>query len=216
MINKELKGLLGGIGAYASSYIYEKTLDYTRPKRHDKDYPNLLIYNLTCNHLDKSNFDNEEALLEINHGIKTLTLAGCERIWIGCNSVHSFLNKLDNGKIVNWPKQFINSSQTDKIMLLCSQHTRDTDFYSNLVDKNQTLFYPTQKEQEELNEMILAAIQNKITKSDINNFQRILSKYNKMTIAICCTELSIIYLKLNHKYPNIIDSCDYIAKELSQ
>lgn len=213
MITKELRGLLGGIGAYASSYIYQKSLDYTRNKKHDNDYPNLLIYNLPCNHLKGDNFDTEEAREEIEQGLDVLRKAGCEKIWIGCNSVHSFINKINNHKVINWTPEFIKSAQKKDVLLLASNHTKESKFYELNTDK--TILYPTIKEQKEIEQMIDKAITNRIHNQEITKFQQILNKYNQFSIAIACTELSIVYSKINHKYSNVIDSCEYIAKEIS-
>lgn len=214
MIKKELKGLLGGIGAYASSHIYQMVLDYTRPKLLDSDFPNLIIYNLPCSFLNQENYENSGTIEEINHGIKVLNQAGTKKIYIGCNSIHSFIDKLDSKNVIDWTKDFINTSPSNNIMILGSKHTVNSNFYEPLLRKEQNIHYPTIKEQETINNLIVLAIQNKITKTEIDKFQGLLSKYNKFTIAICCTELSIIYFKLNHKYPNVIDSCDFIAKEI--
>lgn len=214
MINKELKGLLGGIGSYASSFIYQKALDYTRNKNHDKDYPNLLVYNLPCTSLIGENYETKESMLEIEQGLDILRNAGCKKIWIGCNSVHSFINNINNTYVIDWTKQLLTNLSTDNVLVLCSRHTRNTGLYEKNSNKN--IYYPSDTEQKELDTMILKAIKNKIHQQEIDQLRRTLSKYNKMNIAIACTELSLVYSRINHKYINVVDSCEYIAYEISQ
>lgn len=212
MIKKELKGLLGGIGAYASSLIYQKVIDATRPKLHDRDFPNLLIYNLPCNYLEGDFFESKGAIEEINNGLEVLTRAGCKKIWIACNSVHSFFDKLNHENVEFWVKPFINSNPNREVLVLGSAHTYKTKFYDTL--SGASCIYPNKSVQAEIEKIILLTIQNKITQNEIFALQRILNKYAYYVIALACTELSVVYSKLNHKYENVIDSSEFIAREI--
>lgn len=212
MIEKELKGLLGGVGAYASNLIYQKVLDSTKPKFHDCDFPNLIIYNLPCNYLNGDFFESAGSINEINQGLDILRSAGCRKIWIACNSIHSFFNKLKNENVEFWVEPFINSSKIKDVLILGSEHTSRTLFYNSLT-KNRC-FYPNKEEQLIINRMILNAIQNQTTQEDVFALQKILNKYSYFEIALACTELSIVYSKLNCKYKNVIDSSEFIAQEI--
>ena len=200
--------ILTGNGALVGASFYNeviKTLNKKHNKIYDKEFPEIVLYNLplNVNNLRKLKpFDLKvlkNKLFEINN-------LNIDYLFVLCNSISQDIEDIINTNKFNF--KFINiikntlakTSNLNKEIIFCSEYTNNQKIYG----KN--LNYLEKKEQNIINKII-----DNILKGD-NNIEelKLITKYlkenNIENIILGCTELYFIKNIFNSNEFNVYDS----------
>ena len=200
--------ILTGNGALVGASFYNeviKTLNKKHNKIYDKEFPEIVLYNLPLdvNNLGKLNLFDLKVLKNKLFEINNLNI---DYLFVLCNSISQDIEDIINTNKFNF--KFINiikntlakTSNLNKEIIFCSEYTNNQKIYG----KN--LNYLEKKEQNIINKII-----DNILKGD-NNIEelKLITKYlkenNIENIILGCTELYFIKNIFNSNEFNVYDS----------
>jgi aspartate racemase len=135
-------GILSGMGAAAGVHVLDLLIAecQRRGARADKDFPEILLYNLPASGMNEKGVTDENAIrVELLGGVKLLNEAGCRFIIIACNTVHVYremLQRKSDALILDMPTAAIRTcAGLMKIGVLSSRTTRETGLYEKAIKK---------------------------------------------------------------------------------
>ncbi|HLE07191.1 MAG TPA: amino acid racemase [archaeon] len=218
-------GILGGMGPAATADFYQRMISVCQKKYEavqDSDFPPSIIFSIPIKEFDETGIvDDEKVISTIIRGIKTLERGGVDFIAIDCNSVHCFIEKFRRAtklpvvSIVEEVLKIAKSRGYKSVGLLGSQTTAMRGFYENVFSKEKIkIILPTEREQLEVNTVILRVMSGKNNEKDIKLIEKIivsLCKKDAEAIVLGCTELSVATRNSNFKIP-ILDSNEILAE----
>lgn len=222
-------GIIGGSGAFATSFLLQKINEYSvimYKSKTDQDFLHTVTVSTPLTHLDFRGNSHKDTLKNLLDNVHQLESIDCNIIVLACNTLHEYWQYLNENKrfehtiILNLPQivsSFVDKKEK-KIGILCSEKCRMLDIYKPyLQENNQEIFYPSFEVQQTVNYCINSVIQNDQSK----HFKQLLdiSLYSLFeqevdSVILGCTELSI--LKPSKVHRNIYDSVELLAIFLNQ
>lgn len=163
---KDVIGIIGGMGSYACSGLFHNILEACGIRR-DQDYIEVIVHNNT-RVLDRTECilrKDDSPAKEMIRSVKILERAGVNKIIIGCVTAHYYINKIKkycvNSKILNVveeTKDYIDKyySGIKKIGIICSRGAQKVGIWDKyLEEKNITPIYLSDINQEMIFEEII-------------------------------------------------------------
>lgn len=147
---KEIVGIIGGMGSYACSSIFQNLLKASKAKE-DQDFPEIILHNNVKIPDRNASIVNgtQSPINEMVRSLKFLEACGATKIIIGCISAHAFYNELcknvNKAKIINVveeARKFILERFPDKknIGIICSRGTKEAEIWQKTFDDNNMTF----------------------------------------------------------------------------
>ena len=240
--------ILGGMGPMAGVELHKRIILNT-PAKKDQDHLNILHISFPCVIDDRTRY--VKSLIGINPGLQagqvlTNTILTTNQnqgdknryiVGVPCNTFHSSIifNKFKetiattataNIKVINMVEStvsYIEDKNYKKVGLLCTEGTRDSGVYSEIIkERGMDIIMVPKTQQNEVNDIIY----NKeygikslsYATDDVINKTKIIveSLINKGadTIILGCTELPIAIREKYYNCIEMIDPVDILAKEM--
>lgn len=223
-IKKDIIGIVGGMGSYATLNIFKRILDAFEAKK-EWDRPRIIIDN-NCTLPSRSRAllyheKFEEVADGLANSVKHLIDAGANIIILGSNTGHLFLDEIYK-RVPESKKYIINfiellgrdvaDSRIDQILLLGTEATVDFNIYKHFL-KDINVVTPPQEKVKEIDYFIEIVKQNVIKDSDYDKFKKLLLSFENEHIVLGCTELPIMYEKIKEEVDkNIFDPINSFIK----
>lgn len=217
-------GILGGLGPQTTSKIYLRVVDLVRKSGKDK-YPGIVIYNLPFPFIIEreaiiQGVNSKKMLPYLIDGAKILEKAGADYGILPCNTLHKYINEIRasvNIPFLNILEETALELQKLKIRtvgILATQSTVDGKIYSSILQKTGIkVLYPTEAEQDSINNIIVKALNGETEFYDkrIKAILNSLHKKGAEVILLACTDLQIAILKISSPIP-IIDTTEILIQ----
>lgn len=203
-MQKEMIGILGGMGPEASAYFYHLLIEIAQEKYNavqDTDYPPVVIYNMPVKDFDETGIRDEESVRrQLIDGVRKLESFGAKYIVIACNTVHQFYAEMQEAvsvpiiNIVTETAAAAHGRGYKKVLLLTSESTNRLNLYKNACSavglESISVDEPTQKE---LNSIILHVMAGSQGREDVQAVDAIVRRLEGGVDAILlgCTELPL-------------------------
>ncbi len=199
-------GIVGGMGSYATLYFFKQILEHF-PAEKEWERPRVIIDNY-CTMPSRVRAilygeKREEVIASLRDSIENLVKSGCTDVILACNTSHCFLNDVYKEKpyLENYVRDIIESCASSlqrtgvrEAFLLASEGTIQTQIYDNRMnEKGIKIISPDEKEQIRIRKYIEAVKQNKIEKSDIEDFADYISEIKSDCIILGCTEIPVMW-----------------------
>lgn len=201
-------GILGGMGPAATIDLFQKIVMNTQAKI-DQEHLRIIIYNNPKIPPRDSQYNNlsNPLLPELIKSATKLEQAGADFIIMPCHTAHICYNKIKlainipiYSLIENTVQSIVEekSYKNQKILLLATETTINSQIYQNEIMKNQVkIIVPTSDEQIIVDNAIknvkAGKIKSNIYIQDLNTF---LNSYKKNGVSILlggCTEIPILF-----------------------
>jgi aspartate racemase len=212
-------GILGGVGPQTTSKVYLSVIDLVRKNKNDK-YPPILIYNLPFPFIIEDEaiiqgINSEKMLPYLIDGAKILEKAGADFGILPCNTLHKYINEIRES--VRFPflsilEETVLALKLKKIKtvgILATETTIQSKIYENVLRENGIdIVYPSQTEQQIINNSIvelLNGIKNKSHSQNIEIICKSLKKKGAENILLACTDLQLVLADVNSSV-SIIDT----------
>lgn len=203
-INKDIIGIVGGMGSYATLNIFKRILDAFDAEK-EWERPHIVIDNVcTLPSRTRAILYNEkydEVLDGICQSIKNLMYCKANIIILSSNTCHLFLNeiykKIPEAKkyIVNFIELLamqIKREKVDEVLLLGTEATVDFNIYANYLNGVKVVT-PNEEKVKIINHYIEVVKQNKINEKEIEGFKNLINDFSNKVIILGCTELPVLY-----------------------
>ncbi len=221
---KDIIGLIGGFGAYATLDFYKRILEKFSTC-YERDYPHIIIDNnftMPSRTLALLTGEGKEQIIhDISESLKLLCNAGCTKIILVCGTAHYFLNDCLNifppakEKIVDIIDCTCNQLEVqgiNEIVLIAAEGSLSTNLFDNYFNKYDIKFVkPSQVYYNQIRTFIEGVKQNNITKELIINFYsflNIISNNNTKNIVLGCTEFPVL-IDYILKNPSLLPKEDF-------
>lgn len=222
-------GVLGGMGSYATLFIFERLLE-TFPVQKEWERPRIMIDNY-CTLPSRVRAvlyqENVEELLEgMITALKGLEASGCSRIFMGCNTAHSFFDEILKrapslkDKMINIIDSTCHSSCKDgfkRVAVIASEGTVKSKIYQNMLGQK-GLDYVSAGEPLIMRQWIEAVKTNCISTDILAAFDQFIIETLEENDALIlgCTEFSVLYRKLASESDNkrVIDPVSCVCRQL--
>ncbi len=218
-------GILGGMGPAATAEFYHLLVKCAQNKYgadQDTDFPAMFLYSLPLSGFDETGVCDESLVkAQLIAGIKELSKFDCGLICIPCNTVHLFLNEMQEStstpivSIIESVVYDVVNLGCKKVGLLASQTTRETNLYeSALTTHGVSYISADDSEQSKINEVIhhvMAGIQNKNDILALSSISARMEKEGAEAFVLGCTELPLALHQENSRLP-LISSLESLAK----
>lgn len=198
-------GLLGGMGPEASSSMYKQIIDHAQKQYgavQDFDFPPVLLYSLPMYGFDETGIvDSKLVKKQLVDGVKTLEKAGSDLVIIACNTVHCFVDQMQNAvnipilNMVQLTSDEVKKAGFKKVGLLSSQNTANLGLYQNELKKHNihsVCANPVQ--QKTINEVIKHVMGGVQGKFDVIELKKIIAQMvseGAQSIVLGCTEIPL-------------------------
>lgn len=204
MIHKDVIGILGGMGSYATVHIFMELLN-TFPAEKEWDRPRIIIDN-NCTMPSRVrailyNENKEELIKEMANSMNQLVLSGCTKIVIGCNTAHAFLEDIYSiypdlrDVVINMVEQcalYLINHKIKEVCIIASEGTHYAGVYRRYLYENNIHIIENETLEEE-RRFIEIVKTNNINKKIVLEFQKYLSEIDSEVIILGCTEFSVLY-----------------------
>lgn len=226
---KKIVGIIGGMGPMATVDLFKKIVDHT-PANSDQDHVRVVIDNNT-DIADRSSYILNGGInpaTEILSSARNLISIGAKVLIMPCNTAHYFYDEvcssIDNIgtdiKFLHMIEETANhicNLPTDKrkVYLLATQGTYSSKIYDTVFEaKGVELVKPTPEIKSRVMDMIYDYKKGTFnyTSSDLNEVLNDALSKGASSIILGCTELPLIFDKLNIK-ENTIDPTEILAKK---
>ncbi len=203
-IQKDVIGIVGGMGSYATVNIFKRILD-AFPAEKEWERPHIIVDNI-CHLPSRSRAilygeRYDEVIDGIASSIKYLLNAGANIIVLSSNTSHILLDEIykkvpeSRGVIINFMETLANKIITEnlkEILLIGTEATIEHNLYASYLS-NVHIKTANEEETKEINTYIEAVKKNKITEHDITGFRQFILNHNEMPIILGCTELPVLF-----------------------
>jgi aspartate racemase len=225
-MKKEILGILGGMGPYASLEFHKKILQYDNASK-DWEYTHVIHdNNITIpsrtRHILYGEEDPTAAIIEaINH----LAKLNIKAVVLPCNSVHYFYDTVSPYINAPWLNMLeivgkqIRDRGLKKTLIIGGYVTVNKRTYDDYLTKS---FYFDDKENSVVYELIEAVKSNKLELVDrlaiklISYFDKYIEEYNIDSILLGCTEFSISKRLQAYSGVQMLDSSEIYAEYASR
>ena len=202
-INKDIIGIVGGMGSYATLNIFKRILDAFEAKK-EWDRPRIIIdNNCTLPSRSRALLYNEKydvVLDGLSSSVKQLMGFGANIIILGSNTGHLFLEKIyekvpeAKPVVINFIELLASDvikDQVEDVLLLGTEATVDFNIYKNHL-KGVNVITPSEAEVKEINYFIEVVKQNIFDQDDKLKFRDLLQSFQSKHIILGCTELPVL------------------------
>lgn len=222
-------GILGGMGTYATVHIFEQYAEIF-PAVKEWERPRIIIdnrctmpsrvraflYNENCNRL----------VNEMRESLVNFSKMGCNKIIMGCNTAHLFLDEIIEGtpelenKVVNIIDVCVNEvkrKSITEVYLIATEGTIDSGIYhERLKQIGVKCISPENGEYDKIRQCIEAVKQNNYSDSIKKIFEDLVNRSNACILG--CTELPILLKKYKDSISckNIFDPIELALLEIKQ
>ena len=210
---KKSIGIIGGAGPMSGLLLFQFIIEICQKKyncHNDEDFPLILLLNFPFSDMLKT---PKESIIAQELQNSFAKLQGVEIIGIACNTLHNFLPKVKDKRLIDMPKETDKHISKKETLILCTTTSKKKKAYSDSI-------YLNEKDQNTVDEIIDRILKGNITKEDSNFLEKIIETNIKTnpkieSIILGCTELSLI----NHKHKinsekKIIDPLFILANKL--
>jgi aspartate racemase len=212
LYDNNIIGILGGMGPYAALEFCKQILDAT-PAKKDWEHIHTILDNNTkipsrTRHIL---YGEEDPTPYIIKSINKLAKAGAKRVFLPCNSVHYFYDKVVPHIDIPWVNLI--EVVADKIKKSTAKRTIVLGAYTTVTKKTydsylENLIYLDEKGNQLVFKIIEAVKINNISLAQ-EKTKKLLHYFNKYTfdsVILACTELTLIDLLVNNKNFTSFDS----------
>ena len=203
-VKKDIIGIVGGMGSYATLNIFKRILDAFDAEK-EWERPRIIIDN-NCTLPSRSrallyNEKFEEVADGLAQSVSILMNAGANIIILSSNTGHLFLNEIyrrvpeSKKTIVNFIELLskdIKKDGVDEVLLLGTEATVDFNIYKEYLN-GVNIITPDEVMVDRIRYFIEVVKQNKTSPDDVAKFKALLSEFQQKNIILGCTELPIIY-----------------------
>lgn len=218
-------GVIGGMGAEATSYYFEELVAHTKVAK-DQDHIDTVILNhaaLPDRTASILSGDVDLLLEMLVKDVKVLEGLGVENIAIPCNTSHYFYDDLQEQTSVNIIHMIRESvlaatnlfDNVNKIGILATSGTINTGVYHKECEAlGITPVVPSEERQKD----VMSLIYDDIKSGKNGEFEKFQRAYDELmeagsdVIILACTELSV-FKKKNKIYDNCLDALDILVKK---
>lgn len=205
-------GVLGGMGSFATLDFFRRILEVF-PAEKEWERPRVIIDN-KCTMPSRVRAilygeKYDEVLKELIMSIEGLINQGANSIILACNTSHHFLNEIANKRpylfnyvldMVQTCVNEIKKAQVDDLYIMASEGTIQTDIYGKLLKKEGIRYiYPDKKNQEKIRSFIESVKIDKLDQTILEEFTHYINHLEQKNVLLACTELPILYSKVNDK-----------------
>lgn len=218
-------GILGGVGPETTSKVYHSIVDLFRKNKEDK-YPSILIYNLPFPFIIEEEaivkgINSEKMIPYLVDGAKILEKAGADFFILPCNTLHKFTKEIR--EVVKIPFLSILEETVSQLKLmriktvgiLATETSVQDKLYDEILKQNNINFlYPTRKEQDGINKIIIELLggkKNQLQEKKIKNVFLSLKNRGAEAILLACTDLQLLTSTIHISIP-IIDSTEILIR----
>ena len=199
-------GIIGGFGPSTTSEFFLSLISAWN-KRVKTHRPEMLIWNAPVNNIAEQKFITEgkcskHFLSLLKSGVKILENSGVDFLVLPCNSLHMFIEdikkitRLSVLNILEETTKELTKKEISKVVLLGNETTVKSELFNNEFKKSGIqMFLPARSDQNKLNLIIHKLVLMKNTKSDSENFNKIVIKFKKSgftNFLLACTDLQLL------------------------
>lgn len=194
-------GIIGGISHESTIKYYEFILKKYFARKRDYHYPEVIIFSLDLAKLVgfEERGDLDGYIRYLTSSIKSLEKAGAEFILIAANSPHAVFDILEKKasvpllSIVEITALEAKRLKMKKLLLIGIKYTMQSPFYQDVFAAHgMEVITPSDKEQEEINELIFKELVLGIYRNTTRNkLLDIINNYDEDGVILGCTELSL-------------------------
>jgi aspartate racemase len=206
-------GILAGMGAAAGARFYNNLIaEYQKTGAlQDCDFPEIVLINISSKGMNECGVANEHVIrADLLHGIWLLNHIGAHVIVIACNTVHCYLDYLQersHAPILSMVAAGERACEGYKYGLISSRTTRDLEIYHPYI----TLDDARQEIVDEVIARIIAGRNDQLDRDTMLGFVKdIIFKAKADKVLIGCTELSLAI----ESSGTVIDAGECLIKEL--
>lgn len=214
-------GIIGGLGAFASSRLYElvniEAVKQAKGEIADSIFPELLIHQMPFTATDSlGNVNDIIFRREANRSLDLMELVGVDIVVFACNTLDYIMKELIESRNLSYIsvadhaiESINNNRNIQSVAVMTSEKARFDGLY-----RNQILAPVLECEQEQVNTLIQASMSGK-AKESAYLFKDIENTFSKKSagcfILLGCTELSVYspYASMDS-----IDSLQLISEEI--
>lgn len=221
-------GIVGGMGSYATVDFFKRIVD-SFPAEKEWERPRILIDN-HCTMPSRVRAllyheKREELVRDLIQSIDLLVRGGATDIVLACNTSHCFLADIYEKRpelrkyilnIIELCAEKIREQDVKEVYLIATEGTIETKIYNGyLSGLGVNAILPTQDEQVLIRGYIEAVKQNALTDEVMQDFYRFVDESPCENVVLGCTEIPVIYGKLNKKpQKKIFDPLQFAIDEL--
>jgi len=226
MKKKNIIGVIGGMGPYASAFFYKllikKSTEEYGAKNND-DYPEIVIDSVPVPDFI-SDIDHLTAAKEILISrVKALNNFGCNIIAMACNTGHLLYSDLAKNSEVPFVSlieivcQKAKNSGMKRVGLMATETTIKMQLYHKILEEEGIkVITPDKaliKKQEDVIRFVIANGETKKFDGVLSDMANKFVKDNDLDgVILGCTELPLVFP--SYKFRNVIDSLDVLADHL--
>ena len=228
-IKKDVIGIVGGMGSYATLNIFERILNAFDAEK-EWERPRIIIDNYcTLPSRSRALLYNEKKDIVINglaNSVKNLIYCGANIIILGSNTAHLFLNDIikitpENGRyivnIIEKCAEDLSKQNVKEITLLGTDATVDLGMYETTLNARKiSIKLPSAEKQKRVAEFIEIVKQNAVTDNAVKEFAGFLSDIYTDVIVLGCTELPVLYQKCLKIAKTVFDPIESVIKFLKE
>lgn len=216
-------GILGGVGPQTTSKIYLSIIESIR-KDGEGIYPPIVIYNLPYPVVIEQEAIGqgtgaERMIPYLVKGAKILEKSGADFGILPCNTLHKYIKDIRESvdfpflSILEETASIIRSRGVKNIGILATESTIQNRIYEEaLRDDGVRILYPTENEQEIINNIIIELQTNRTNNTQeqkIGEIFKSLYKNGAEVIILACTDIQLITSKMETG-ENIIDTTEIL------
>lgn len=221
-------GILGGMGPEATADFFQKIIKNT-PAGRDQEHPRVIIYN-NPKVPDRTEYlvhQGESPLPELLESATKLEEWGADLITIPCNTAHFFFSQIQDAvgiPVINMIELTADAAAAfgaeNAVGLLATEGTVKAGVYRNVLEKRKIdLILPNKKEQDLVSKLIYQVKKGRSWELEGKDMQeaalevcRSFTAKGAFSIILGCTELPILFGKIEHPY-RVVDPTEILAKE---
>lgn len=198
--------IIGGFGSLVSHEVHTRIIQRAKINHliEDNEYPSYVIHNTPLAKSDFQGVHLSERLVKYLEQIPT-----DEKIIMACNTLYCYKELSSFSNVIHLPAKIADANSDDEVIILQSEFSEREGLYQRYFPK-----YQAHDMQSEINEAIKKIMEHN---NDLVFAEKVWKLASKCKIVLGCTELSLLKNKDSnalHTHANILDSLDYIVREV--
>lgn len=199
-------GIVGGLGPESTIDYYKGIITAFHNSYDDTGYPEIAIESCNIKELlGYSNIDRWDIVAErLARKFESLRSSGCDFGVIASNTPHKVFDDIQKGttlpllSIIEATCDYAVSIHSEKLCLLGTKFTMQSDFYQKVFDKkNIQLVVPEEAEMDYIHEKIFSELEYGIVKQETKErylkiIDRIVNTYHCDGVILGCTEFPLL------------------------
>jgi len=212
-------GIIGGMGALASSRFYDILVRECQSMGavKDSDFPEMIIHSIPSAGISELGIANDKILIsDLERSIRLMEREKVDYTLIACNTAHFFIEHLRSITIIHIIDMVrlsvLECIGCKAVGLLSTRSTRDLGIYSREFDKvGIKLIMANEKQQRKLDQIIADVTSGDEPKFDLEEIIAEMFDNGADKILMGCTEIPIAYHGKNKK---VLDSGENAIKQM--